>query len=639
MRRFGEGMKKSAVFALAIVAAGGCSSGDPTEEAPTARVSSALATPSQLDAFQMLAANTQRSWTWVQDQDLKTPKHLGTSRMPSTRIGAPVLGMDRDAVKATLSVLTENKALFRMREPELELSVSRTHVDELGMTHARFQQMVHGVPVSGAELAAHYDPAGHITSIDANYVADLDDVDVNPKLLESDARALAHADVAARTAVDEATLETPPGTLVVYAPKQAAATLAYEFTVRAMAAERPAIWVVTVDAKTGSILHGYDNLQTVQGKGAGVLGDDKEFEITVAGEGFALTDSTTSVQIKTLTAARQKIRGSAVTSSDPNSWDTGVPGAGSAVDAHVNAGAVYRYYRDKHKRNAINGKGGALVSTVHYGVAYDNAAWDGSGMIYGDGGDMFLPPSVSLDVVGHEFTHGVTERTSALIYENQPGALNEAVSDIFGAFIEHSVTPDEAKNWTMGEAVTKAGGALRDMRDPGAVAIPQPAHMSQYWNTQQDNGGVHANSGIINNAAYLMTVGGVNPVSNVEVPSGIGWAKSERLWYRANTEYFLKTTDFGQAAHGLLEAAKDIGLTEEETQIVARAFVATGIIDESGSETPAVEESSEDSTPRRRLVITRSSSCSAAPGGGSVGHVALAFAACAGLAWKRRRKG
>src|SRR5690606_3883385 len=102
---------------------------------------------------------------------------------------------------------------------------------------------------------------------------------------------------------------------------------------------------------------------------------------------------------------------------------TDVPGAGAAVDAHYHAAVVLAYYKERHGRNSIDGQGGPLISTAHFGTAFDNAAWDGTGMIYGDGGQLFLPLSVGLDVVGHEFTHGVTERTSGLVYMNQSGAL------------------------------------------------------------------------------------------------------------------------------------------------------------------------------------------------------------------------
>ena len=255
--------------------------------------------------------------------------------------------------------------------------------------------------------------------------------------------------------------------------------------------------------------------------------------------------------------------------------DTGT-GAGAGVDAHAYAGAVFDYYKKVHGRNAIDGAGGAMVSTAHFGVAYDNAFWDGTGMSYGDGGQLFRPLSAGLDVVAHEFTHGVTEKTSNLKYLNQSGALNESVSDIFGVFIEHSVKPDDVKNWKMGENIAKTAGGLRDFINPAAG--DQPANMSAFVNTQQDEGGVHINSGIPNNAAFLMTMGGTNPISKTKVAFGIGWEKSEKLWYQANTKYFMVTTNFAQAAVGVMQAAKDVGLTENEQNIVDCAWKAVGIV-------------------------------------------------------------
>lgn len=661
-------MKKLAFLALSIVAAAGCSSTSDPGDAPASLPVPTDVTAAQLQAFEVLEAATRQSWTWVQHQDLKTPMHLSTSRT-----GEPVLAKGADAVKVTLSVLEDHKALFRMRDPARELGAARTEVDELGMTHARFQQMVRGVPVAGAELMAHYDAAGRLTSVDANYVADLDGVDVNPVFGASDALSMVKADILTRSAVSEASLEAEEQKLVVYASNEhlTRPTLAYQYKVRAMAAEEPAIWVVTVDAKTGDILHRYNNLQTIQGQGNGVLGDMKQFEVSTGNGAFVMTDAANGVQIRTLTAAQQQVRGTSVTSQSQNSWDTGVPGAGAAVDAHFNAAAVYKYYKEKHGRNAIDGAGGPLISTVHFGQAYDNAAWDSTGMLYGDGGQMFRPLSVSIDVVGHEFTHGVIEKTSNLVYENQPGALNEAVADIFGAFIEHELKPDPVNNWKLGETVVKSGGPLRDMKNPGAVSQAQPSHMSRFVNTQQDNGGVHINSGIINNAAYLMTVGGVNPVSKVEVAFGIGWEKSEKLWYRANSKYFLQTTNFGQAAQGVLQAAKDIGLTENETNIVECAFKATGIAQgdcaslvDPQSSTPGVPDSDDDeigASPgsddgadgeddgedeevvakpkkRRRLVTQTSSGCNAAGGGADLGGTLALVAVVVGLSARRRNK-
>jgi bacillolysin len=644
-------MKKLAFLALAMAAAGGCS------EASSSTTTGATST--QLEAFDALEAATHQTWTWVQNDELKTPMHLSASRN-----GEPVLLAGADPAKVTIDVLTTNKALFRMHEPARELATEKVEVDELGMSHARFQQMVHGVPVAGAELMAHYDRVGHLTSIDANYVPDLADLDVNPTVLASTALATVKADIAVRSSVDESVLETEDQRLVVYVETGKTARLAFEHRVRAMTATEPAIWIITVDAKTGDVLHRYNNLQTIQGQGNGVLGDAKQFEVSNATAGFVMTDAASGVQVRTLTAEQQQVRGAPVTSTQQNSWDTGVPGAGAAVDAHFNAAAVFKYYKDTHARNAINGSGGALISTVHFGVSYDNAAWDGSGMLYGDGGQLFRPLSVSLDVVGHEFTHGVTERTSKLVYENQPGALNEAISDIFGAFIEHSVKPDATNNWKLGETVTKSGGPLRDMQNPGQGLDAQPTHMTRFVNTQQDNGGVHINSGIVNNAAYLMTASGTNSVSKVEVKYGIGWEKSEKLWYRANTKYFLANTNFGQAAQGILQAATDVGLTDNEKNIVECAFKATGIaqgacaaITNPQSSAPSTsaddeatgaaadedaEEAADEPAPakkRRRAVTTTSTGCNAGAGDADFSGVFGVILALAGLSAKRRTKG
>jgi thermolysin len=449
------------------------------------------------------------------------------------------------------------------------------------MTHARFQQHVRGVPVVGAELAAHFDPAGRLASIDANYIPDVEGVDLEPKLDAKVAADVARQDVlATMPGVDANEVHVGEGKLVVFALNGHPATLAYEVTTRAMTGEHPAIWVTTIDAKSGRVIDRYDNLQTIEATGTGVLGDAKKFQVTQSGGTYVMTDTSRGVSIRTYTANGQQVEAGGgaqqVTSTSLTTWDTAATGPGAAVDAHVYAGVVYDYYKTKHGRNAIDGQGGAMLSTAHYGQAFDNAAWDGTGMIYGDGGRLFKPLSAGLDVVAHEFTHGVTERTSGLRYQNQTGALNESVSDIFGVFIEHSQKPSDTNNWIMGESIAKGAGLIRDFKNPAAGR--QPANMSAYVNTQQDNGGVHINSGIPNNAMFLMTVGGTNPVSKTQVAFGIGWEKSEKVWYRTNTKYLLQTSTFAQAAQATMQAAKDLQLTDNEQNIIDCAWKATGVV-------------------------------------------------------------
>lgn len=571
-------MRKLAFLALAIAAVG-CSTGTTdtsgSSEVAAPAVGDPGVSPAQVRAFEKLQLDTGRSWTWLQHETNDTPMHLS-----GARTGKALLVAGKTPAQTTVEFVDQYRDLFKMRDAAAELSLSKSEVDHLSMTHVRFQQVTHGVPVVGAELAAHYDAQGRLTSIDANYISGIHDIDVEPKISAKVARDVAVAEVVATTKnVDESKLTPSEGKLVVFADGARPAALAYEYTVRAVFGDEPAIWVLTVDAKTGEILHRYNNLQTIEASGAGVLGDMKTFQVAQSGSSYAMSDTSRGVSISTYNANGQQAGpdqgATAVTSSTLTSWDRGV-GPGAAVDAHVYAGVVFDYYKKVHARNAIDGAGGAMLSTVHFGQAYDNAFWDGTGMSYGDGGQLFKPLSAGLDVVAHEFTHGVTGATSNLNYQGQSGALNEAVSDIFGVFIEHSLLPDPVNNWIMGERIALGSTGIRDFKTPANG--DQPGNMSVFVNTQQDNGGVHINSGIVNNAAFLMTIGGTNPVSKTNVAFGIGWEKSEALWYRANTKYFMTTTNFAQAAQGVMQAAKDIALTENEQNIVDCAWKATGVV-------------------------------------------------------------
>jgi uncharacterized protein (TIGR03382 family) len=657
-------MRTGATLIIAIGLLVGCGSSADVAGPSEAQATPGGASESQVRAYADLQASSQRSWLWLQHDTLKTPMHLSADR-----VGEPMLKKGEDVGARTLSFLETNKQLFMMREPSLELSLKKSRVDAIGMTHARFQQVTHGVPVAGRELYAHYDSEGRLTSIDADYVPGLDDVSVEPALQASDALERAKAHILA-TSGGTPELRADAGRLVVYAPEgRPSAKLAYQYRIRALQAAEPAIWVTTVDASNGDIIHRYNDLQTMQGQGVGVLGGKETFQITSDGTEFVLTDNANSVEISTLTAETQQTTpGASITSSTQSSWDTGVTGAGAAVDAHVNAEKVFKYYKQHQARNAIDGAGGAMLSTVHFGVAYENAAWDGEGMLYGDGAQTFRPLSLALDVVGHEFTHGVTGSTSNLAYETQSGALNEAVSDIFGAMIEHVDVPDPKNNWLIAESIIKVGSPLRDMMDPNNVDDPQPAHMSQFVNTQQDNGGVHTNSGVINNAAFLMTVGGTNPVSNVEVKYGIGWDKAEKIWYRANTTYFKETTNFGQAAQGVLQAAKDLNLTDNEVNIIDCAFKATGVAQgtcatltdpaaakpasttagagsddgDTGSTAGSTSDDKDTSTPkkstRKKAVTVQESGCNAAGAKADLSPFAAVLGVLLGLSARRRRR-
>ncbi len=256
-------------------------------------------------------------------------------------------------------------------------------------------------------------------------------------------------------------------------------------------------------------------------------------------------------------------------------------------EAYDGSGDTFDLYNDIYQRNSIDGNGMPLVSTVHYEVGYDNAFWDGSQMVYGDGDEnlpadqrLFNRFTISLDVIGHELTHGVTQFSAQLVYYQQPGALNESMSDVFGSLVrQHHLhqTAGQA-DWIIGAGLFTSnvnGVGIRSMKAPGTAyddpmlgKDPQPAHMNNYVNTIEDNGGVHINSGIPNHAFY---------VTAVEI-GGNAWEKAGLIWYIALTSKLTATANFQTAAYQTFTVAGErFGTGSLEQQAVKKGWAEVGI--------------------------------------------------------------
>jgi Zn-dependent metalloprotease len=250
-------------------------------------------------------------------------------------------------------------------------------------------------------------------------------------------------------------------------------------------------------------------------------------------------------------------------------------------EAYDGAGATYDLYFDVYGRNSIDGQGMRLDSSVHYGHAYDNAFWDGTQMVYGDGdGKLFQRFTRAVDVIGHELTHGVTAHEANLDYQDQPGALNESFSDVFGSLVKQRSLGQNASeaDWLIGEGLftpTVKGVALRSLKAPGTAyddpvlgKDPQPATMKSYVVTTDDDGGVHINSGIPNHAFYLAAIS----------IGGNAWEKAGQIWYDALTKLLRSDSDFGTAAKQTLAAATDrYGASSAEAKAVNDAWKQVGV--------------------------------------------------------------
>jgi Zn-dependent metalloprotease len=260
---------------------------------------------------------------------------------------------------------------------------------------------------------------------------------------------------------------------------------------------------------------------------------------------------------------------------DPQSSDVEVN------EAFDGSGVTLDLYDRIFSRSSIDGKGMAVNASVHYGTRFDNAMWNGEQMVYGDGdGKLFNRFTASIDVIGHELTHGVTQYTAALEYSGQTGALNEHISDAFGIMVKQYALGQTAKqsDWLIGAALLAKGvkgKAIRSMAAPGTAyddprlgRDPQPARMQDYVVTSDDGGGIHINSGIPNHAFYLAAI---------EI-GGNTWTALGKIWYATLTTRLKATSMFRDFANATFSVAGKLYGTGSRVQsAVGNAWSKVGV--------------------------------------------------------------
>lgn len=399
-------------------------------------------------------------------------------------------------------------AAFRM---PAGMTTLRSWTDADGTTMTRYQQRIGKATVIGGQITTVTDAAGDRIAVIGAHFPDAAAKNT-VRLSKSAAEDRARADLAARGLKGEAATRArvlKTETTLRFDPRAGR----YVYVVDTMAeGERPVRWI---DAQTGEVVKSLDGL--TEGEGEGVKGDLKTVDSTMGADGSYVMVSADS---RKRTYDFKNTRNSIVLASDADDvWDAKAslfasPDQRPLVDAHYYADVVDDFYQDTFKRNSIDNEGMTLYSLAHYGTNYCNAFWNGVYMTYGDGnGTTCLPLSGGLDVISHELTHGVTEYTSGLIYEDESGALNEAFSDMMGNTAEFYAEdtgrdPAAEPDWRIGEDVIVRSQGFRNMGNPGE--FNDPDHYSIRYIGDNDNGGVHINSGIANHAYYLSVVGGYN---------------------------------------------------------------------------------------------------------------------------------
>ena len=507
-----------------------------------------------------------------------------------------------NAKRISLDILRDRAAQRAIGNVD-EYQVRKVEIDELRMAHTRVRQTVDGIPVWEGEAIVHLDAEGRLTTV----TDDLKEtVAVNTKANISEKQALRYA-MNAYSGKARMT-DSPQIEMYVYRAADRDHLVYRVETPRLDGSADTSAPVVFVDAHTGEIVDGYDNLQT--GTGSSLYSGTVNISTSVSGANYYMEDTTRRQGTFNMNNTGNTSTGTGGTQSRYTDADDNwtATNARAGVDAHYGAAKTFDYYQTVHGRNGIDGNYGPgtttaaangvsiVASRVHFGSGYNNAFWYQNMMSYGDGDGTTFSPLTSTDVCGHEMTHGVTERTANLTYSKESGALNESWSDIMGAMVELYADGGvvTTNTWLIGEDIYTpgtAGDALRRMDNPNAVGDPDHYSLRLYQGTctpsnANDQCGVHTNSSISNHAYYLMAAGGTNRVSGVAV-TGIGGTDAAKIFYRALTVYMTSSTNFAGARTATLNAATDLfGASSAQYNTVATGWCAVGVGTCPGGSTP-----------------------------------------------------
>jgi len=518
--------------------------------------------------------------------------------LASCATATPVPGTDEDLFAQDTpdeQLLAEDlsyQQLFSDDGPALaknigELRTMKIHVDELHMAHTRVQQLVDGVPVFGGEAIVHLHPNGKLFTITDDLVPDVH-VNTTPDYT---------ADEAIELAADEYfdgwdKLSQDPLADLWVLRHDGQDHLVWRVQLASLENDDPTMPVMFVDAHTGDLVWSYENLQTACTGSTPHYGT-VTVDCNLYSGSYYLEDTSDLLGTYTWNNTTSSLY---YVSSTSTTFGT-TTATKNAVEAHYTVQQVYNYYKSTFGRNGINGSGGPgamtshgysfITSTASYSRSYVNAYWDPTNlyMVYGDGDGVYSGSLTTLDVGGHELTHGVTQYEANLTYSGESGGLNESMSDVFGAMVERYTEGESSNTWLIGEATwtpSTSGDALRYMNDPAA-----DGYSYDYYTSGVGSADVHYTSGISNLAFYLLAKGGTHPrgKSTTSV-TGIGADEAAAIWYKALADYMTSSTTFSGARTATLSAATALyGASSTEYTQVGNAWSAVGVGSSSGGGT------------------------------------------------------
>ena len=520
----------------------------------------------------------------------------------------------KDVLSKKLSLLSKDNELLSTNSNDIE----RTK-DDLGLTHERFVQYYKGIKVEGSDIRVHY-KGKVVVSVNGEY-ANTINLDVNPVLLEEEAITQAKGFINAKKYrweipeenawLQEVTSDKnltffPKAELVICRnrlnPLDSAYHLAYKVNISAI--EPMSDSFVFVDAKAGLILNNLSTIRDLNGTAKTRYNSDiKTIQTLSASPSYILKDITRGNYIVTKNMQKGTVYSNTVEFTDNNNdWTASefhnANKDDAALDAHWGIMMTYDYFKNVHNRFSYDNNGAIIRNYIHYSFDWANAEWVGNPiniLRYGDGNDT-LDAFTCLDITAHEFAHAICEHTANLIYSSESGAINESLSDIWGACVEHYAAPSKSM-WENGEDIVLNGNsAIRSMLNPNLYGQPDTYGGTYWFNTSgctpigdprdpnyNDNCGVHRNSGVMNHWFYIL-VNGKNSTNDLGDPfnvKGIGIDKAAKIVYHTENQFWTPGSGFNYARDLSIDTAAGLYQNySSEVVEVTNAWYAVGVGDE-----------------------------------------------------------
>ncbi|SBT36971.1 M4 family metallopeptidase [Micromonospora auratinigra] len=490
--------------------------------------------------------------------------------LPSTASAAPVSG---DAFTRAVAQLRAHSGSSLVADGS-NFTLKNVSTDADGTEHVRLNRYQDGLPVLGGDTVVHLGKGNSWKGASQSLAA----------APTRGAKARVSAAAAGRAALAASTAATRrvDGSQLVYDAAAAGTALAYEVVVGGAYADgTPSELHVLVDATSGRVRDSWEGVQR-DGTGNTFHSGSVTVGSTLSGSTYQLTDGSRGGHRTYDLNGGTSGTGTLVTNAGNVFGDGTLSNRQTAAaDAAYGAQETWDYYKAVHGRSGIRNDGVGAYSRVHYSSNYANAFWSDSCfcMTYGDGGSGWYPLT-SLDVAGHEMSHGVTSNTAGLRYSGESGGLNEATSDIFGTLVEfYANNAKDPGDYLIGEKLRTSGAPLRYMDKPSKDGSSADCYSSGVGRLD-----VHYSSGVANHFFYLLAVGsgsssyGNSPTCNGSTVTGIGNAKAGAIWYRALTTYMTSRTNYSAARTATLSAAKDLyGAGSAEYNTVAAAWSAVSV--------------------------------------------------------------